>query len=237
VNLRLFLQVIGRFRYLILAGFLLAVASGMLAMTRVTFDGMIPRLEYRGQETWESVSALLVTREGFSYGLATLDEERVREIEEGRLQRLAALYARMAKGDAIRKIVKRQGPIEGEYGAERSADLPVVRIVAHSSSPKNARYLSGRVMNALAVYLRQRQVRNEIPADERVRLEVLEEPRAPILVEGRKKTRPIFLFVLILSATVMLAFALENLRPRVAVAGPVPASRPTPVPEATRKTA
>jgi hypothetical protein len=239
VNLRLFLRVIGRFRYLILAGLLLAILLSTLAMARVTFDGAVPRLEYRAHETWRSVSALLVTKDGFSYGQATLGTDRQREAEEMRFMRLAVLYARMAKSDDVRSILRSEGPIKGDYAAERSGDLPVVRIAGDAASPAEAERISGRVMEALVMHLRATQAANRIPFDKRVRLEVLEQPRSAELVEGRKKTRPIFLFVLVLSATVMLAFALENLRPTVAVAeavaGPRPASAPAP--EAKRKTA
>ena len=69
---------------------------------------------------------------------------------------------------------------------------------------------------------------------ERVQVEVVRQPQAPSLLEPRKKTRPIIVFLTVAIATFGLAFILENLRPRVrAVPGEEPAawrapSRPAP---------
>ena len=54
-----------------------------------------------------------------------------------------------------------------------------------------------------------------IPPNERVDLQVLQNATAPILLQPRKKTLPIVILLAVLSATIGLAFILENARPRV----------------------
>ena len=55
----------------------------------------------------------------------------------------------------------------------------------------------------------------EIPDSQRVQVEVLARPRGAVVIEPRKKTLPIVVFLTVLTGTVGLVFVLENLRSRV----------------------
>jgi hypothetical protein len=248
MNLGLLFRVLWRFRLLVAGGLVLAVALATVSVFRISLEGV----EYRADEEWHSVGTLFVTQPGFPWGRSVLDEVVPlgpdgeagyvpRYAEGARFQGLAILYAQLAKGDAVRQIMLRDGPIEGEYDAaavraEDGTTLPLVAIGGHAESPELAEEIGRRAVEAFLLYLRQEQERSEIPAAARIQVEVVEQPGAAVLVEGRRLTRPIFLFVLVLSATVMLAFALENFRPRSPAMGSA-VVRPASLPEAERKTA
>ena len=78
-------------------------------------------------------------------------------------------------------------------------------------------------------------------------VQLVERPTLPTLIKGRRKTKPIFFFVILISATIGLAFLLENLRPRASAVDDeseelehvvdAPAAAPRPVHGATQKTA
>lgn len=251
MNLRLFARVLVRFRFLVLAGVVIALALSALSFLRIGLDGYTLRFDYRGAEKWQSVSTLLVTQPGFPWGRSLLDEVvPVRPEEAGyvpkysdgnRFQWLAQLYAQLAKGDAVRAIVERDGPINGQYDAvpirtdDGSATLPMIEFGAFGASAAEAESLAQRATDAFLTYLQRTQDANQIPQSRRIQVEVVQRPTDGVRVEGRRMTRSIFLLVLVVSATILLAFALENLRPSLSPAA-APA-RPTPVPEVERKTA
>jgi hypothetical protein len=253
MDLRLFFRVLGRFRYLVAGGTVLAVLLAGFSYAEVKLDGGVPRLEPRGDETWQSTGTLFVTQQGFPWGRSVLNEVvpvgpsgsdalAPKYSDPSRFASLAILYAELAKSDDVRALMLRDGPIVGEPDAApmRAEDgnmLPMIRIGARARTAAQAEDLAQRATDALLVYLRQLQDRENIPAGRRVQVEVIEKPAAAQLVEGRRLTRPIFLFVLLGTATLMLAFMLENLRPRRAPAyASVPAS-PQSLPEPVRKTA
>jgi uncharacterized protein involved in exopolysaccharide biosynthesis len=77
---------------------------------------------------------------------------------------------------------------------------------------------------ALVKYVQLQQQSAKIPASQRVDLQIVQRATRPVVVEPRKKTLAIVVFVAVVAAAVGLSFALENLRPRVhAVARPASA--------------
>ena len=254
MSLRRFFEVIHRFKFLVAAGVLLALVLALLSIVRVSFDTIPPTIAYRGEERWQSNATLFVTQEGFPWGRSVVDEALPvgPDAEAGyvprysapdRFQTLAQLYAEFAMSDDVRAIMLREGPIVGEYevGPVSSRDgstfLPLVGFAGYGATPEQAQTLAGRVMDAFLLYLRERQVRADIPAEKRVDVQVLERPGKPELVEGRKLTRPIFLFVLVLTSFLALAFALENLRPRHRPSELRASPEPTPMSPAARRSA
>jgi hypothetical protein len=254
VNLRVFGRVLSRFRYLVIAGVVAAIAVAMVSAFRIGLEGYSPRVEYRAEEKWQSVGTLFVTQPGFPWGRSLLDEVVPvgpdgeagfvpKYADGGRFQGLALLYAELAQGDAVRAIVEGDGPIEGEYGAapvrgpDGATSLPLIEIGAFAASPEQAEALAQRATDAFLTYLRQTQEENAIPVTRRVQVEVVARPGEAVLAEGRRMTRPIFLFVLMSSATVLLAFALENLRPRAPAQSGHVTPRPAQFHEVERKTA
>jgi hypothetical protein len=255
MNLGLLLAVLGRFKYLVLAGFLLAAGLSTVSAVRLTFDGVTPHLEYRGQEEWRTGSTLFVTQKGFPWGRTILEEtapvgprgeERTveRYADGGRFQGLAVLYAQLARADAVRALMLRDGPLDGDYSAEvvRSDDgitLPLIRIIGIGRTAEHARTMAGRATKAFLLHFSRLQEQNKIPQTSRVVIEPIDRPAEAVLVEGRRMTRPVFMFVLVMTATIVLAFALENLRPRPLAGADAPtwAAGASTLPEPTRKSA
>lgn len=253
MNLRLFLSVLGRFRLVVAGGALVGIALATLSIARVSFDGYEPRLQYRAAERWQSNATLLMSQPGFPWGRSVLDEivPLGKSGELGYIPRygdgnrfawLAALYSKLAKGDEVRAIMLRDGPVHGQYDtatvqSEFGAGLPLLTIAGFGGSPEQAEEIARRATNAFLVFLKTHQDANRIPAESRVQLQIVEKAGQAVRVEGRRLMKPIFFFVLVMSATVLLAFALENLYPRRRLTDEAAAVRPTPVPEPSRKTA
>ena len=69
-------------------------------------------------------------------------------------------------------------------------------------------------MAAFKDFVKANQNASNIPQDQRVVVNTLNAPQGATLLEARKKTRPILIFLTGLVAVLGLAFVLENLRPR-----------------------
>jgi hypothetical protein len=233
VDLQLILRVLWRFRLLVGVGCVLAVLLAAFSYMK------LPSLEPRQDEQWESLSTLFVTSKGFpwgSIGTGSPDEGEVspgeeentatpNELDPVHLTGLAALYVRLATTDPVLDLMRKQGPIDGELAAfpvnsddtGRGAVLPMVTLSAMSSTPEKAQGLASRHAKAFVQYLNAEQKQSGIPADEQVQVQVIRKPAGAELPTPRKKTRPMVVFVAVMIAVIGLAFALENLRPRVRV--------------------
>lgn len=225
------MRVLWRFRLLVVFGLLLAIGLSFLSIARVTLSPF--GFSYRTAETWTSEGTLFVSERGFPWGRSitelftfSVDEQTGREFSEPRFASpdrfadLAALYAELAVSDPVREIMLRDGPLEGGIAAEavessQGDGLPLISIFGTASSPEAASRTAERGVQAFLTFLAREQVRNEIPADARVVVEVVEHPEEAALVVPRKMTRPIVIFMTVLIAVIGLAFVLENLRPRV----------------------
>jgi hypothetical protein len=144
MDLRLFMRVLWRSRFLVAFGLAAALALALLAFVRVSFDGTTPRFSYRTQETWESQALLLLTQSGFPWGRSVIptpelsptpttetttaggtvqQDQRPRQQQQqqfGETERfsgLAALYSTLATSDAVRQAMLRDGPINGIVSA------------------------------------------------------------------------------------------------------------------------
>src|SRR5689334_7971896 len=64
MDVRLFFRVLSRFRYLVVAGLLLAFALAFIAVFRISFSGGSPKISYRQSETYSSSATLWITQGG-----------------------------------------------------------------------------------------------------------------------------------------------------------------------------
>jgi hypothetical protein len=230
MDLRLFITVLWRFRLIVIAGTLLAITLATLSAVRVEWNGK-PGLAYRSSETWESSSVVLLTQEGFPWGRSTLNDlvplKNSGDIRYGprfadlsRFQGLALIYASLAGGDQVRDVLLKGGPIDGAYGAEvvQSSDgrtsLPMIEIQGLARSPAAAAGLANRVTDAFRAYLEEYQDASNVPESERVDTPVIRRAAGATLTEGRSMTRPVFIFLLMMTLVIGLAFVLQNLRPQ-----------------------
>jgi hypothetical protein len=236
MDLQHLFRALWRFRLVIAMGTLLAIAIAGLSYMRVDFSDGRPTFTYRQQEQWQSSATIFLTSKGFPWG-AVVDPGVIREqgqeaidpadiVDAERLTYLADLYRELASSDAVFRILAEDGPVEGALvpqtvlSSDESSPLPMVNLAAVAASREEAVALATRYMGAFRTFLEQRQTNSGIPEEKRVVAEVVREPSGAELIQARKKTRPIFLFLAVMVVTCGIVLVLENLRPRIR---PVPA--------------
>jgi hypothetical protein len=226
VDLARFARVVWRFRVLVAVGLSLALALSFLSLVRVDVGAGF-KVTYRENEQWETLSTLFVSSPDFRWGSlssgGSAEDPEAAQAAEGRIHAMTALYMQGATMDKVLALMMRQGPIDGVVqtfpvtaGADGNGDpLPMITFSAIAPTPAQSHALAKRHIRAFLGFLRRNQ--RGVPADERVLVEVVRQPQAPVLLQPRKKTRPIIVFLTVAIATIGLAFILENIRPRVRV--------------------
>lgn len=230
MDLPLLFRVIWRFRLLFVLGMIMASVLAMLSFLRVeTSDGFA--VSYRDHEQWESLSTLFITSNGFPWGAvsdqAPADSAETAtaadSVDPGRLTTLAGLYMQLATSDPVLRIMRQDGPIDGAlqtfpvYSTNTSdgSQLPMITFSAIAATPQRAVQLAAAHVNAFTRFIQSEQVAGGIPSGQRVRVQVVRQPQPAVLLEPRKKTRPIIVFIAVMSAIFGLIIALENMRPRL----------------------
>jgi hypothetical protein len=242
------MRVLGRFKALIVATFVIAVTLAFIAYVRIGWENGHPALHYRQNEGWVSYSQLLVTQPGFAFGSTLVNPDSnpssgvqgLQAAAEPRLTTLASLYSRFVPSDEFLRILFRTGRVRGTVSAApltapgtNDEFLPIVNISAVSTSIPASLKLARRASVALQTMLREQQQRNGIAPSERVQLKVLLRAGHPALASPRKKTLPLIAFFTVMLAGAGLAFVLENLRPRVRIV-----ERPAvPLPDVSQRSA
>jgi hypothetical protein len=143
-------------------------------------------------------------------------------IDAGRLTTLAGLYMQLATSDPVLQLMLKDGPIDGALqtfpvfstNTSDGSQLPMVTFSAIAASPETAMRLAQRHIAAFTSFIQREQIRSGIPPSERVRVQVVRQPLPAVLLEPRKKTRPIIVFVAVMSAVFGVMIALENMRRR-----------------------
>ncbi len=235
MDLHLFFRVIWRFKFLVIAGLLVAGVLATLSVFRIDLqDGY--KLEYRQSEKWMSVATVLVTEPDFPLGRAVFEQDvppvssnqprnyTPKFAPSSRFVELANVYAELVTGDAVRQVILKDGPLPGAIQAVplvatngSDAPLPMVSVRGIASTPKAAVVVAQRASAAFQEYLEAEQQRGAIPAEQRVLLLEVRHPavQTALKVEGRSTTIPIVVFLTVMLAFVGLSFILENVRPRV----------------------
>ncbi len=216
--------VLWRFRAVVAGGVVLGTLLAVLAAYQ------LPSLSPRGSETWTSESSLLVTQSGFPEGrtLAGVPETGTGEVggaggndggsfaDPDRLSALASLYAQLATGDRVRRQLPGSPkpaqiqalPVEGNA----STQLPVIKLTTTAGSGPAARELNQQTVKALQTVLTSEQSRNAIPAEQRIHIDKINAPAAPVMTSGRSHTASILAFLLCALGAVALAHLLAALR-------------------------
>ena len=235
MDLALYLRVLWRFKFIVIAGLLASVALVFVWMASVSYHDGSLKIRYRQPETWQATSTLLITQAGFPDGRsvvpiqvppASASGKTVSVVpkwaDPSRFTYLALLYARLAVGDDIHKIMLRSGPIRGTVSAapvfpsgSNTSTLPMLAITGSAATSSLARGIATRATGSFLTYLQDQQAAAGIPTDQRVLVTEVNQPLKPLLVAGRKKTMPILIVVAMMSLAIGLAFILENARPRV----------------------
>jgi hypothetical protein len=230
--------VIWRFRLIVAAGFVLALALGFLSYASVSFKHGKPTLTYRQFETWKATNTIFMTQGGFPWGRTVLPYVPnsgpsggyavTNYADMGRLASLAVYYAELANSDPVQALLRRRVHVPGAILAAPIVDPiyhypePFVTISGLGHNPKDAITLANAGATSLLTYIKHQQEDAGIPVQQRITPQVISAASGALLTAGRRKTAPIVIFLTVLLASIGLAFILENLRPRVQLVGRVP---------------
>lgn len=223
MNLQAFLPVVWRFRLLVGLGFVLALFAAILSLASVSFAGG-PHLSYRKPTTWQSVTTLMVTQRtgGAAYRGVIPTKDNTPTIGDiDRFTTLAAVYSELANSDIVRAMALRGTDIKSgkllaiQLVTPTGEGLPYINLAGLADSSKDAAEVATRGTRALQHYITQQQVESNIPAADRVALQITSEPQPATVAAGHKKTLPIAVFLATMILVLGLAFVLENLRPAV----------------------
>ena len=116
-----YVGVIRRQWIVVLVGLVIAQALALMAVVRVTQDG----LAYRSPPIYAARSTLFVTQEGFPWGRSGLTERRggvdvPRFADPGRMEYLASLYSELARTSrAVQAQIERKGRLPRGLSASR----------------------------------------------------------------------------------------------------------------------
>jgi hypothetical protein len=218
LDLALYLRVLWRFRLIVACGLVIAFGLALLSVVKISFDGG-PKLVYRESPQYASDATLQVTTKGFPSG--HVQTEQGQGLDQSTLPELAITYSQYVTSDAVRRLIAPGGKIHGIVKSNSLVDsntgsaLAFLLIRGISSTPASAVALTERAARALQVYILREQQRNHTPDAQRTILVFNNHAGLPVLLQGRSKTRPIFVFLAVMIATMGLAFILENLRPRI----------------------
>jgi hypothetical protein len=239
MNLARHISVLWRFRAIVGLGLILGIVFAFLAAYKV------PSMERRGLEKWSAESSIFVTQEGFPWGRVTLGDTAVpgmpsAETEDqsgsktpfadpARFSNLALLYANLAQSDEVRGSLP--GHPTRDQIEPRVLDatgggvsfLPIIKLTVFEDSAAGAVNLNQKAIAALRDYIEKNQRDANTPGNERIRLDVINEPTGATLVSGHSMAIPLLAFMLCLLGAVAIAHILENLRPRAELAGVMPA--------------
>lgn len=228
MDLRQTARVLGRHRLTLVAGVVLAILLATLSYYRVTTDGLVPELTPRKAELWQSQANIFLTESGFPAGRKTIplvttvvagEAVPVPEYSDPvRFARFASLYARLAQSDAVRKLMEKRGPLPGSLAATPTFDtssrngepLPMLSLLGKAPTAAGAKATVTRGLEAFLAYMAIRQKEAKIPKDERVQLHVINVPQPAVLLEPRKKTLPVVVFLAVMIAALAVAFIREN---------------------------
>lgn len=208
MDLALYARVLLRHRQVLLVGVVLAFVLAIFSHYRVEM-GIPPKLTPRKAEVWQSSASLLLTQRSQVVPVPGIGDP-------GSLANLAGLYARLAMSDEVLRRMKGGSP--GGFRATALVDrdsesvLPAVALLGTGSTPREARTTVARGLEAFLAYVRTQQGSVGISKRSRVELRVLNSPQPAQLLEPRKRTLPIVVFLSVLIAAIASAFILENRR-------------------------
>lgn len=218
MDLRLYLRVIWRFRIVVGLGLLLALVLAFLSFVRVSVASGGPKFSYRQSETWQSGMRFVLTGPGFP--VFSVEAAKGSPLN---LTALSSFYAKLATSDEVLRLAKRNGPLNGVMEAQTGIEqvgfaktpTPYLLIIGLAATRSNAISVAARGGHAFQQYVAREQEASGVPARERIQLRVVNVAREAVLLEPRKRTLPIVIFLTVMTAALGLAFVLDNLRPRI----------------------
>jgi len=220
MDLPLYLRVLWRFKWLVAAGFVLAVGLAVLSVFQVSLAS--PHLKTRSLEQWKSTETLLVTEPGAPW----LRSGYSSNADPQKYSTLATIYVQFVMSDEVRRMINNTWPLTKydviqafpvlaqSYNAN-SPPLPLISVEVSSFSPTRSLALARHATAAFRDYLELLQAQNNIPTDKRVVVTTVRSYEPPLLIAGHSKTLPVVVFLTVMMGITGICLVLENLRPRV----------------------
>ena len=235
MDVRLYLRVLWRWKYLIAAGILAGCALAYVAVTHRS-------------ESYRSHTTLFVTQPGFPWGrsgaLTQATGSPPVPAPQGlgdpqRLATLTALYAKLAVADEVQRGLIAKSAREHESisvtavpapAYSTPAVLPLLTINGTAPTAARAVALAEHATIAFIAWLQKQQSNADIADDSRVVVQIVNHATRPELVSHHSKALPVMIALTVIAAFAGLALVLENLLPSerrlpAPDAGAVPASR------------
>lgn len=228
MNLPLYIRVLRRHRVIVGIGFTLAVALAFLSMARVSFAHGL-QVTYRSPQIYQAKELLLVSQTGFPWGRSTptvggdstKPDPAGAVAAQNRLTSIAVLYAQLANSDPVRHILLRDGfvkrkdisalPVIQSYSSVGPL-LPLIEIDGNGPSKDIAISNARRETNAFLEYLRGQQEDAKIPPEQRVVVQQLNSASTAVVIQGRKKTMSVLVFMVVFVGACIVALIRDNLQ-------------------------
>lgn len=231
MDLRLFAGVLRRFKKIVFGGFVLAVLLAVVSYGTPTLAHGKPTIKPRGREVWSSQALVILTQATFPYGRAMEQypsgpnhpEAPTTPVGDTTLPNLAPIYVRLANGEAvltrIHTLARVPGTVwaSGVYDSVTNNALPFITLSSAAPTAADAALLATTAATVFQSVVSAQQAAAQIPAGQRVQLQLVDSGKRPRLLNSPKKTVPLLLFVTVFGASILLAFMLENANPKVKV--------------------
>jgi hypothetical protein len=224
-----------RFKFLVLAGFVLACVLATLSVAKVSLAHGRPVFAHRQAQLWVAQETLLLTQQGFPEGRTIFPKGPSRRAVglnylSARLASLAVFYAQLANSDTVRSRIPAKripvrkdelnklviaAPVVSNIG--NPTPLPMLTFTGEATTRLDAIKLTRVVSGAFRSYVAQQQIDAGVPDNERVFLSVLSVPGSNVVAQPRKKIIPLMVFMAVVVATLGLALILDNIMLRARV--------------------
>ncbi len=200
MDLSLFFDVLWRARGLLVGTVILAAA---LAALTYGLPGQV----------WQSESRLLISQSDFPYRQSSEASNLAQP-----LGNLSPIYASLANGSVVQGEIKQKlgpgGTVKAteDIDAAASSFLPFVNLTATGPTEKSATARAEGAGKIFIAYVARQQAAAGIPASKRIDLTALGSGTTPTLIEGKKLSVPILVFLAVIAAVIAMLLIRENLR-------------------------
>ena len=230
MDLRLYLRVMRRFWYVMVLGVVAAIAAGTLAGYTVTGDGLEPRTTQLHQA---STTLLLEDPSLPTFSVesdpqpAGTEEDPAPQVRRQELSQLSLIYAYIISGDEIRDrvsaasggltddeiitAVQRTTQPQGNERFPGRYNLPILDVVAASTTPERAEQLSVVAAEQFVDYVTETQDAQGLDPVRRVDVSVLSRTASTVVDTSSPLLPMLAVAMAVLAATVALVFVLANL--------------------------
>ena len=219
IDLRLYLQVLGRHGALVAAGVIVTIALAFLSYVRVSPEG----LAYRSPQVWSNQSTLVLTQAGAPELRSVLPTgTRTALADTGRLTSLIDVYVAIATSDAVVRDLRRTGVLTANdlralpfqaaavSSAVPDAITPMMTITGSRANGAAATKLTVRATQAFLRVVEARQAAAKIPLKDRIQVRIVKSSRDPYISQPRSKALLMVVLLGGLIATAAAAFARDN---------------------------